>query len=175
MSILDDEEFRIVNMDETCIFLEMGFSTKIDFKGNIIIEIDFCGREQKRIIVILSIAMDGSKFSPVIILKGEPGSTNKFYIKNKNTVILCQKNAWCDNSLFMQWINKKFLPYRKSLEEKMLLIFEQATSYMSNESLEYLTNYNIDFLTIPSYITSFFNHMIFLLIRFLMIILFHFK
>jgi len=45
----------------------------------------------------------------------------------------------------MQWINKIFLPYQNSLEEKVLLIFDQATSHISNESLEYLANYNIDF------------------------------
>ena len=50
MSIIDDEDYRIVNMDETGIFLEMGFSTTIDFKRNKDIEIDSYGRDQYRII-----------------------------------------------------------------------------------------------------------------------------
>ena len=72
MSILYDEDYRVVNMDETSIFLEMAFNTTIDFKGNKNIEIDSYGREQYRITVILAIAGDGTKLSPMIILKGEP-------------------------------------------------------------------------------------------------------
>ena len=29
-----DEAYRLINMDETYLFLEMGFNTTIDFKGN---------------------------------------------------------------------------------------------------------------------------------------------
>lgn len=62
MSILYDEDYRIVNMDDTGIFLEMGFNTTIDFKGNKNIEIDSYGREQYRITVILAIAGDGKNY-----------------------------------------------------------------------------------------------------------------
>lgn len=34
LNILPDEDFKIVNMDETPCFLEMGFDTTIDFIGN---------------------------------------------------------------------------------------------------------------------------------------------
>ena len=50
----------------------------------------------------------------MIILKGEPGEAieknmNKLnFVKNKNMFVFCQKNALCDNALFMQWINKIF-------------------------------------------------------------------
>ena len=64
-------------MDETSIFLEMAFNTTINFKGNKNIEIDSYGREQYRITVILAIAGDGTKLSPMIILKDEPGATIK--------------------------------------------------------------------------------------------------
>ena len=30
----EDEDYRVINMDETAIFLEMSFNTTIDFKGN---------------------------------------------------------------------------------------------------------------------------------------------
>ena len=124
MSILYDEDYRVVNMDETSIFLEIGFNTTIDFKGNNNIEIDSYGREQYRMKVILSIAGDGTKLPPLIILKGEPGAIieknmNKLdFVKNKNMFVFCQKNAWCDNTLFIQWINRIFMPYQTSLEDK---------------------------------------------------------
>ena len=34
MSILYDKDYRVVNMDETGMLLEMAFNTTIDFKGN---------------------------------------------------------------------------------------------------------------------------------------------
>lgn len=64
----------------------------------------------------------------MIILKGEPGATiekkmNKLdLVKNKNMFVFCQKNAWCDNSLFIQWIEKIFIPYQNSLADKVLII-----------------------------------------------------
>lgn len=40
LNILDDEDFRIINMDETPCHLSMGFDTTINFKGNSNIEIE---------------------------------------------------------------------------------------------------------------------------------------
>ena len=33
MCILDDEDYRVINTDETAIFLEMAFNSHINFKG----------------------------------------------------------------------------------------------------------------------------------------------
>ncbi len=55
-------------MDGKGIFLEMGFNTTIDFKGNKNIEIDSLGREQYRKTVILLAAGNGTKLSPMTIL-----------------------------------------------------------------------------------------------------------
>ena len=55
----------------------------------------------------LSVVGDGTKLSPMIILKGEPGVTieknmNKLnFVKNKDMFIFCQKNALCEKVLFM--------------------------------------------------------------------------
>ena len=93
-------------MDETVVFLEMGFNTTIDFRGNKNIEIDMNGREHYRLIVMLSAAVDCSKLQPLIILKGEPGKTvetklrNLPYVKNNNMYIYCQKNSWCNKFIF---------------------------------------------------------------------------
>ena len=62
-------------MDETGLFLEMGFNTTIDFRGNKHIDIETKGNDQYRITVMLSAAGDGTKLAPLIIQKGEPGKT----------------------------------------------------------------------------------------------------
>ena len=49
-----NEDYRLINMDETALFLEMGFNTTIDFKGNKNHEIEKNGREHYRITIMLS-------------------------------------------------------------------------------------------------------------------------
>ena len=46
-----DEDYRLINMDEKGLFLEMGFNTTIDFKGNKNIEIEINGRKHYRITI----------------------------------------------------------------------------------------------------------------------------
>lgn len=78
-------------MDETVDFLEMGFNTTIDFRGNKNIEIDMNGREYYRPIVMLSAAVDCSKLQHLIILKGEPGKTVETKLINLHMlkIIIC--------------------------------------------------------------------------------------
>ena len=59
-------------MNETGLFLEMGFNTIIDFKGNKNIEIETNEREYLWITIMLSSAGDGTKLAPLVIAKGEP-------------------------------------------------------------------------------------------------------
>jgi len=66
--MLEDERYRIVNMDDKGIFLEMGFNTTIYLKGNKNIEIDSFGREQYRKTVILLAAGNRTKLLPITIL-----------------------------------------------------------------------------------------------------------
>ena len=45
MGILDDENYRVINLEENGIFLEIDFTTTIDFRGNKNIEIETTGNE----------------------------------------------------------------------------------------------------------------------------------
>ena len=83
-------------------FQKWDFITTLDFKGNKQINIDTNGRDHYRIIVILSEAGDGTKLSPLVIPKGEPGKSVENnqrklpYVINKNMYIFYQAIAWCD-------------------------------------------------------------------------------
>ena len=99
LGIEEDEDYRVVNMDETGLFLEMGFNITLYFKGNKQININTNGREHYRITVILSAAGDGTKLSPLVILKGDPGksvennSRKLPCVINKNMYIYIQAKA----------------------------------------------------------------------------------
>ena len=146
-------------MDETPCNLEMGFNTTIDFIGKKNIEVETFGREQYRITIILSIAGDGTKLPPLVILKGQPGKTIENHLKNleyvikQNIFICCQEKGWCTNDIFTEWIKKIYIPYQANVNEKCLLIFDMASSHISNYSLEILKKYDINYIIIPSGMT----------------------
>ena len=118
--IEEDEDYRLINMDETGLFLEMGFNTTIDFRGHKNIDIETNGKEHYRITVILSAAGDGTKLTPLIIVKGEPGKTVETnlrkltYVKNNNMFIYCQNNAWCSKFILLSGL-KRFLNLMKKI------------------------------------------------------------
>ena len=67
----------------------MGFNCTIDFTGNKQIEIVTYGRDHYKISIILSVAGNGFKLSPLIIVKAEPGKTvetelRRLFCDNKN-------------------------------------------------------------------------------------------
>ena len=160
LNIEEDEDYRVINMDETAIFLEISFNTTIDFKGNKHINIDTNGREHYRITALLSGAGDDTKLTPLIIVKGEKGKTveqnlrNLSYAKNKNMLIYYNQNAWWDKYIFSEWLFKIFLKYQTSLGEKCLLIIDSASSHSSEESINILNSNNINYLLIPTGMTA---------------------
>ena len=77
----------------------MGFYTTLDFKGNKQINIDTNGREHYPITVILSAPGDGTKLSPLIILKDGPGKS----VENNSRKLPCviNKNMYIFNKLLL--------------------------------------------------------------------------
>lgn len=150
-----DQNDRIINMDETPCYLDMNYETTIDFRGQKNIEIQTSGRENYRISVLLSITGNGDKLPPLIIVKGEEGKyieknlNTLYFVKNKSIFVRSQKSGWCTSELFATYIKEIFLPYQKNLGEKCLLIMDQASSHVSNESIEMLNNNEVSYYLIP--------------------------
>ena len=98
LNILDDEDFLIINLDETPCYLSMGFETTIDFKGKSNIEIETTGKENYRITSILAVAGEGAKLPPLIILKGESGKSIETKYKKidfvENGEVLIYPKKW---------------------------------------------------------------------------------
>ena len=154
-----NDDFRIINMDETPCYLDMSFETTIDFTGNKNIDIKTDGREKYRISVILSVAGDGTKLPPLVIFKGEEGKTIEkslntlYYVKNKKIFVHCQREGWCTSEIFAYWINEIFLPYENEISEKCLLIMDNASSHISNTTLKVLEDKKVSFIQILSGMT----------------------
>ena len=119
MNIPYDNNYSIINMDETPCSLEMGLETTFDFKGKKNIDILTSGRESYRISIILSVVGIGYKLPPLLIIKVEPGKSIEKelrtlpYERDKKIFIYCQQDAWCTTSIFKEWVNVVFKPYEK--------------------------------------------------------------
>lgn len=159
LDILEVEDYRVLNKDETPCLFEMGLDTTIDFKGKKEIEIETSGRDHYRITLILTVAADGTKLPPIVIVKGEEGEIienhlRKLDVKNNNLLVYCQRRGWCTNLFFIEWIKLVLLSYQRSIQEKCLVVLDKASSHISNDSIGVLNENGVNYILIPVGMTS---------------------
>ena len=155
LGIFEDIE-RLVNVDESPIYLEMPPKKTIEIKGSKNVDIYTFGKEKYRITSVLSITASGSKLLPLIIFKGKAGKylekkLNKLEeAKNKEIFISCQENSWCTYQLFLFWLRNIFHYYQQFvIKKKCLLVLDMASSHIHPKVIEYLNDNDIDFVVIP--------------------------
>ncbi len=68
-----NNQFLLVNTDETAIFLNCSTKTTINLRGERIIAILVGGTSSMRFTLAVSVAMDGTELSLFLIFKGKPG------------------------------------------------------------------------------------------------------
>lgn len=159
LNIPYDDNCTIINMDETPVFLEMGFDTTLEFTGKKNVDILTSGREHYRISIMLAVVGNGYKLPPLLIIKAEPGKTVEKnlrslpFVREKNMFIYCQEDGWCTTAIFKEWIKVIFQPYEKEYGDKCILIMDKASSHISKESLSFLKENNIEFILIPAGMT----------------------
>ena len=84
---------------------------------------------------------------------------NLEYVVNKKIFICCQENGWCTEDIFAEWIKNIFIPYQNSINDKCLLLFDMASSYISKFSIDVLKKLDINFVTIPAGMTPISQHL----------------
>ena len=159
--LIDDNSFdRIINVDETPLYMEMPANTTIEKKGTNNIEVCTFGGEKVRISLILGVSGNGYKLPPVLIFKAKKdGRLEKTLnelelVKQKKIYIYCQENAWSDYDIFKKWIDKIYLDYQdKVIKNTCLLILDKAPSHCCSTIIEYLNNKNIKRIFIPGGLT----------------------
>ena len=73
---------------------------------------------------------------------------NLNFVKNNKLLVHCQRQGWCTNSIFNEWIKKVFLPYERTIQEKCLVVLDQATCYISTYSIDVLNNNGVKYILI---------------------------
>ena len=159
MNIPYDDDYTIINMDETPYYLIMGIDTTLEFTGKKNVDILSSGLNPYRVSVILAVVGNGLKLPSLLILKGEPWKTIEKelrglpYVRDKSMFIYSQRDGWCTSYIFKEWIKEIFIPYEKEYCDKCLLILDKASGHISNESLSFLEQKNINFVLITAGMT----------------------
>ena len=141
MNIPYDDDYTIINMDETPYYLIMGIDTTLEFTGKKNVDILSSGLNPYRVSVILAVVGNGLKLPSLLILKGEPWKTIEKelrglpYVRDKSMFIYCQSDGWCTSYIFKEWIKEIFIPYEKEYGDKCLLLLDKASGHISKDSL----------------------------------------
>lgn len=96
--------------------------------------------ERSRFTLLLCIAANVLKLSPLLIFKGKPNGTienllsKNAYVRNKRIYALCQPNTWADKNIFIFWLNNKFFKNKHvSNDIKKILILDRASSHSDDD------------------------------------------
>ncbi len=90
----------------------------------------------------------------MIIVKGQEAKAIEkklntlYYVKFQNFLLDVRKTNGT-HPIFYYWIREVFLPYEKFVCDKCILIIDSATCNKSNESIDILNNYDINYILFP--------------------------
>ena len=155
--------YMIVNMDETALFLNMSPKKTINEKGDNTIMIKTLGQEKQRISILLSVSAEGDKLAALVVFKGKPNGkicknlNNNLYVKQKYLFVRCNTNGWCTKSIMNDYNNDIWEPYINKHKFDMgraLLIFDNAPMHTGKDIENIFINKNKRLVYIPKGLTS---------------------
>ena len=150
--------YMVVNMDETALFLNMSPKRTINEKGDNTIMIKTLGQEKQRITILLSVSDEGDKLAPLVVFKGKPNGkicknlNNNLYVKQKYLFVRCNANGWCTKSIMNDYNYDIWEPYiNKHIFDmgRGLLIFDNAPMYTGKDIENIFINKNKRLRYIP--------------------------
>ena len=152
---------RIINVNETPIYMDMPQNKTVDYKGAKDIGIITFGGEKAGISVLLGITLNGKKLRPLLIFKAKPFRTlekklNQIVIVKAGKVfVFCQEKARCVIEIFIKWLKLIFLNYQNNeAKDTCLLVLDKAPSHVNKKVIQFLNDNNIKRIFIPGGLTS---------------------
>jgi transposase-like protein len=134
----------VVNMDETPIWADMPSTTTVEQKGASTIPIRTTGHEKKRITVALAIKSDGTKLKPYVVIPGKkvPQELRKI----SDVVVACSPNAWMNEELTIDWLNRVWGSLAFS---KRMLVWDSFRCHVSENIKEHVKRKNTVMAVVP--------------------------
>ena len=113
----------IGNMDETPVYFDLVPGKTIDRVGVKSCIIRSRGAEKRHIMVVLTVAVDGSMLPPMVIFKGKRSLK---LIASEGVLVSVQTKAWMDEDLMTEYLEHIWQPYVEETADKLGLPYHNA-------------------------------------------------
>lgn len=149
----------IINMDQTPVYFSMNEKSTLDLVGNKTIHVRKSTSDTKRATVAVTITASGKILPAVVIFKGQPKgriATEEFPTYPNAHFYACQKNAWMDERVMLQWTEEVLAPYVKTAPPLCipLLILDSYRCHMMASVVQAIQELGVEVQHIPGGCTS---------------------
>ena len=115
----------ILNMDQTLVPFSYDPKSTLESVGRRTVHVRKSTNDTKRATVALCITASGKALTPMIVFKGKPKGrivTCELPEYPLGMEYACQDNAWMDETVMLQWVNKVLKPYVDNAPEGIVPI-----------------------------------------------------
>jgi len=149
----------IINMDQTPVYFSMNAKTTLDIVGRKTIHVRKSTNDTKRATVAVTITASGEILPAYVIFKGEPNgriAKEEFITYPQQHFYACQKNAWMDEGVMLQWATSVLAPYVKTAPDHIipLLVLDSYRCHMMASVIQAIQELGVEVAHIPGGCTS---------------------
>ena len=115
----------ILNMDQTLVPFSYDPKSTLELVGRRTVHVRKSTNDTKRATVALCVTASGKALTPMIVFKGKPKARimmREFPKYPLGMEYACQENAWMDETVMLQWVNKVLKPYVDNAPEGIVPI-----------------------------------------------------
>jgi len=153
---VDDIDFskyslcNMIAMDETAVFMGQAAQTTIDQRGTSSVYVPSTAYESARVTCILTIRLDGTKATPLLIAKGKKEKIERV----SGIYVLETEKAWATHDVIRKWLDL-MLPLVMRGNKRGMLIWDAASTHRAKTMKNFLHERRIDQIMIPAGMTAY--------------------
>lgn len=138
----------IGNMDETPVYLDMPGTRTLHTVGDKTIAMRSTGHEKERVTVMLAGLADGTKLTPMVILKG----VRRPKVIPPGIIVEMAPKSWATEDIIITWLQKV---WQRNQQNRRLLVWDAYRPHITPKVKKFLgVNMNTDMAVIPGGCTS---------------------
>ena len=153
-----DKRF-VLNMDQTPCWFSMSRKRTIEVVGVKTVHICNSTNDTKRATVAVTIAADGTVLPLMVVFKGQRTgqiATREFGTYPSSHHYRCQKKAWMDEQVMIDWVDDALAPYVATAPENIIpvLILDSYQCHMMASVVTRIQELGVEVMHIPGGCTS---------------------
>ena len=152
------EDF-ILNMDQTPVYFTLNENRTLDVFGTRSVPIRKSTKDTRRATFAPTITASGKTLKPFMIFKGTPNARiekNELPFFDPCMFYCCQKAAWMDESVMLQWVDKVIKPYAQQAPDWVvpLILLDSYRAHMMGSVVGRIEELGCEVKHIPAGCTS---------------------